>query len=142
MNTGRNKAVKAVIDTNVYISAVLFGGNSEKIIEAGRDGEIELLFSPHIITEIADILRRKFNWSHLQISEVMNDVRDTAVIVTPAESVKVIKADKSDNRILKCAVEGSADYIISGDIKHLQSLKEFKGIPILSPAEFVKRFLE
>ena len=142
MNTGRNNAVKAVIDTNVYISAVLFGGNSEKIIEAGRDGQIELLVSPHIITEIADILRRKFNWSHLQISEVMNDVRDTAVIVTPAESVRVIKADKSDNRILECAVEGRADYIISGDIKHLQSLKEFKGIPILSPSELVKRFLK
>ena len=142
MNTGRNNAVKAVIDTNVYISAVLFGGNSEKIIEAGRDGQIELLVSPHIITEIADVLRRKFNWSHLQISEVMNDVRDTAVIVTPAESVRVIKADQSDNRILECAVEGRADYIISGDIKHLQSLKEFKGISILSPAEFVKRLLE
>ncbi len=141
MNTGRSNTVKAVIDTNVYIFAVLFGGNSEKIIEAGRDGQIELLVSPHIITEIADILRRKFSWSHLQISEVMSDVRDTAVIVTPAESIRAVKADKSDNRILECAVEGRADYIISGDIKHLQSLKEFKGIPILSPSEFVERLM-
>jgi uncharacterized protein len=142
MNTGRSKAINAVIDTNVYISAVLFGGNSETIIEAGRDGQIELLVSPHIITEITDILRKKFNWPHLQISEVMDDVRDTAVIVTPAESVRVIKEDKSDNRILECAVEGRADYIISGDVKHLQSLKAFRGIPILSPAEYVKHFLK
>jgi putative PIN family toxin of toxin-antitoxin system len=61
MNTGRNNAVKAVIDTNVYISAVLFRGNSGKIIEAGRDGRIELLVSQHIITEIADILKRYGN---------------------------------------------------------------------------------
>ncbi len=142
MNTGRSNLIKAVIDANVYISAVLFGGNAEKIIEAGRDGQIELLVSPHIITEIAEILRRKFNWPHLQISGVMDDIRDTAVILTPAESIRAVKADESDNRILECAVEGKADYIISGDVKHLQPLKAFRGIPILSPDEFVKLLLE
>ncbi len=70
----------------------------------------------------------------------MNYVRDATATVALAESTGAVKADKADKRILEYA--GRADYIISCDIKHLQSLKAFKGIPILSPAEFVKRFLE
>lgn len=96
-----------------------------------------MLISPHIITEIADVLRKKFHWSQWQISEVMDYIKETAAVVIPEKTVKVIKQDKADNRILECALEGKADYIISGDKKRLQALKEFRGIPIISPAEFL-----
>lgn len=137
MSTEEAKSIRAVIDTGVYISAVLFGGNAELIIKAGKEGRIELLISPHIITEIADVLRKKFHWSQWQISEVMDYIKETAAVVIPEKTVKVIKQDKADNRILECALEGKADYIISGDKKRLQALKEFRGIPIISPAEFL-----
>ncbi len=58
--------------------------------------------------------------------------------VSPTVKLDVIKADPKDNIILECAVAGNADYIVSGD-KHLLDLKEFSGIKILKPAEFLRK---
>ncbi|MGA1875404.1 MAG: putative toxin-antitoxin system toxin component, PIN family [bacterium] len=133
--------VKVVIDTNIYISAVLFGGNSEKIRKLAREGKIELLVSENILTEIAGVLKRKFNWFDWQISELIKDIRAITTLVTPALSLSVIKEDEPDNRFLECAVEGKARYIISGDKHHLQPLKEYRGIKILSAAQFLEVFV-
>jgi len=143
MNTGKiNPSVRVVLDTNVYISAILFGGNAEAITLAGKEGEIEILVSPHILTEIADILKKKFQWSQWQITEVIEDIRETAAVIIPPKTVRIIKADRADNRILECAFEGKADYIVSGDKKHIQPIKKFRGIPVLSPAQFAISFLK
>jgi putative PIN family toxin of toxin-antitoxin system len=130
--------VKVVIDTNIYISAVLFGGNSEKVIKLAREGKIELLVSENILAEIAGVFKQKFNWSDWQISELIKDIRAITTLVTPALSLSVIKEDDPDNRFLECAVEGKAQYIISGDKHHLQPLKAYQGIKILSPAQFLE----
>lgn len=53
---GKAKVVKVVLDTNVYISAILFGGKPERIINMARSGEIELLISPDILAEVARVL--------------------------------------------------------------------------------------
>ena len=60
-----------------------------------------------------------------------------AIVVKPTEKINVIKRDPTDNKILESALKAEADYIISGDTKHLELLKEFQGIPILSPAQFL-----
>ena len=130
--------IKVVIDTNIYISAVLFGGNAEGIRKLAREGKIELLVSENILTEIAGVFKRKFNWYDWQISELITDIRAFATLVTPRLSVSVINEDKPDNRFLECAIEGKARYIITGDKQHLQSLKEYQGIKILSPAKFLE----
>jgi predicted nucleic acid-binding protein len=59
--------IKAVADTNVYISAILFGGKSETVRKLAREGEVELLISESILAEIAGVLKRKFNWLDWQI---------------------------------------------------------------------------
>ncbi|HUU42065.1 MAG TPA: putative toxin-antitoxin system toxin component, PIN family [Desulfatiglandales bacterium] len=130
--------IKVVIDTNIYISAVLFGGNSEKIRKLAREGKIELLISENILAEIAGVLKRKFNWFDWQVSELIKDIRDITTLVTPVLSLSIIKEDEPDNRFLECAIEGKAQYIISGDKRHLQPLKEYQGIKILSPAQFLE----
>ncbi len=130
--------IKVVIDTTIYIAAVLFGGNSEKIRKLAKEGKIELLISENILTEIAGIFKRKFNWFDWQISELIKDIRAIATLVTPILSLSVIKEDEPDNRFLECAIEGKARYIITGDKHHLQSLKEYQGIKILSPAQFLE----
>ena len=131
-------AIHVVVDTNVYISAILFGGKPEEIRHLAREGRIEILGSEHILAEIADVLKKKFNWSDWQILHAIEDIKETATLITPKEAVSIIRGSKSDNRILECASEGKADYIISGDTKHLQSLKKFRNIPILSPSEFIR----
>jgi putative PIN family toxin of toxin-antitoxin system len=130
--------IKAVADTNVYISAILFGGKPQEIRNLAREGKIELLISEAVLAEIATVLKRKFSWLDWQISETINEIRTINTLVTPAKTLSVIKGRESDNHILECAVEGKAQYIVSGDEHHLLPLEEFEGIKILSPAEFLK----
>jgi len=125
-------------DTNVYISAILFGGNPEKIRRLSKEGRVELLISEAIIAEVAEVLRRKFNWENWQISQTIDEIREIATLVIPRQTLFIIKKDDNDNRILECAVEGKAQYIVSGDKHHLLPLKEYQGIRILTPAQFLE----
>lgn len=135
----KNPEVKVVLDTNIYISAILFGRKPEEIRKLSQEGKIELLVSEAIIAEVAEVLRKKFDWESWQISQVIDEIRETAILVIPRQTLSVIKKDEDDNRILECAVEGKAHYIISGDKRHLLPLKEYQGINILSPAEFLRK---
>jgi putative PIN family toxin of toxin-antitoxin system len=132
--------IKAVADTNVYISAILFGGKSETVRTLAREGNVEPLISESILAEIAGVLKRKFHWLDWQISEAIKDTMAFTTLITPAVTLSVIKEDEPDNRALECAVEGQADYIVSGDEHHLQPLKEYEGITILSPTQFLELF--
>jgi len=53
--------------------------------------------------------------------------------------LRVVLDTDADNRILECAVQEKVDYLVTGDAKHLQPLKEYKGIKVLSPADFLKK---
>ncbi len=130
--------MRVVLDTNVYISAILFGGKPERIRKLFRDGEIEVLVSEAIISEIAEVLRRKFNWASWRISQVIDEIREATTLVIPLCNVSLIEADETDNRILECALEGSAQYIVSGDKRHLLPLAKYKEINILTPDEFLR----
>ncbi len=133
--------LRAVFDTNIYISAIIFGGNPRQCLELARNGEIELFTSKAILLELASKLRVKFLWSDLEIKEVIEGISQFAGIVAPGKKVNLIK-DEADNRFLECAMEAKADYIVSGDKKHLLSLKKFKGIKILSAKDFLNLFWE
>jgi len=98
--------IKAVADTNVYISSILFGGKSETVRTLAGEGKVELLISKPILAEIAGVLKRKFHWFDWQISEVMKDTMALAALITPAAALSVIKEDEPDNRVLECAVKG------------------------------------
>jgi len=130
--------LKAVLDTNVYISAVLFGGKPEEIRKLSKQGKIEVLISEAIISEIAEVLRRKFDWESWQISQVIDEIREATTLTVPRQNICLIKDDDADNRVLECALEGNAQYIVSGDKRHLLPLKEYRGIKILSPDEFLR----
>ena len=124
--------LRVVLDTNIYISAILFAGKPEDIIKLVREGIVEVLISEAIILEIAEVLRRKFGWESWQISRVIDDIRETATLTIPQQIISLLE-DDDDNRVLECAVEGGADYIITGDKRHLLPLKEYEGIRIVSP---------
>ena len=125
-----------VCDTNVLISALLFpGGPPDEILKLVREGYVKLAISMEICAELEGVLREKFEMPEKDAKEVIKSIREISFLVQPKEKISLIKEDPSDNRILECAVAADADYIISGDLKHLQPLKEFRGIPILSPAK-------
>lgn len=133
---------KVVFDTNIFISAIIFGGNPRQCLELAREGQIRLFVSKSILLELVKKLEEKFSWEDADIKEVIIGISEFAQLVEPKERTNIIKQDPPDNRILECAKEAKADYIISGDRKHLLSLQKFEGIPIISAHEFLKIFYE
>ena len=133
--------VKMVVDTNVLISAILFGGNPEKVLSMAEEKRIEMLISSEILEEFTNVLKDKFSFSQDMAELVASGIKEISTLVIPTQRLKVIKEKDADNRVLECAVEGKAQYIVTGDTRHLQPLKEYKGIRILSPVQFLEMFL-
>ena len=134
--------LKVIFDTNIFISAIIFGGNPKGCLELARKGQIELFISKAILLELAKKLEEKFLWENLDIKEVILGISEIAQVVVAKKRINIIKQDPPDNRILEVALEAKADYIVSGDKKHLLSLQKFKGIPIISANEFLKILYE
>lgn len=132
--------MKVVLDTNIYISAILFGGECEKVIQILKEHHIEILISDFILKEIELILRKKFHWPEQEIRLTLYDIEMKTTIVDTHSKIRIIKQKISDNKILECAIDGRADLIITGDTKHIQPLKEYKGITIASPGFFINKF--
>lgn len=129
---------KIVFDTNVLVSAIVFGGNPKACLELARQKKINAFTSKTLLLELARTLHRKFQWPDDEIQNALRNVTRAAIIITPQMAVREIKEDLSDNAVLEAALAAQADYIISGDKKHLLSLKKFKDMPIISVADFLK----
>lgn len=133
---------KIVLDTNIYVSAILVGKTCEEILQYARDGRYEIAVSPAILEELSNVLSRKFGWSGRQVATVLEDLKTFTKWVHPRRRLRVITMDEPDNRILECAVAAKASSIITGDTRHLQRLKSYRNILILSPAQFLQRLRE
>lgn len=131
--------MRAVADSNVYISALNFGGTTEEVIALGRAGTLQLFISPPILKEIEGVLIRKFHWSGARTRQAIAAIQEVARLVHPQETIRLITEDEPDNRILECAIEAKAEVVITGD-EHLRQLRTFRGIPILSPGEFLEEY--
>ena len=130
--------IRAVFDTNVFLSAIVFGGNPERAFLLAREGRIRLLVSPAILIEIASILQEKFGWGERDAADAVKTIGRAAELIKPSVAISALK-DDGDNRVLECGVEGQADVIVSGD-HHLLDMKEYAGIVILRPAEFLDQW--
>jgi len=126
---------RVVLDTNVIVSAMHFGGLPEELMLLANQGVIELFLSPFILEETSLVLEKKLGWEKKQINRLLDALREIAVIIEPETELNVIQGNDADNRILSCAVEAKADFLVTGDKKHLLPLGRYKGIRILSPRE-------
>lgn len=131
------KVYRVVFDKNILLSAFLFGGKPEELFELVRLKKFQLLISPSILAEFATCLRDKFLWIEGDVAEAIKTVGYSAELIKPVQKIKVLE-DEPDNRMLECAIEGKADFIVSGD-KHLLQLEEFQGIPIVRAALLISR---
>jgi putative PIN family toxin of toxin-antitoxin system len=129
--------VRAVLDTNIYISALVFpGGRAEKAVHAAADGRFDLLISKPIILEVLDILARKFGRDSEELSRVALLLADLASVIQLRKKLKVLR-DDPDNRILECALSGHADMVVTGDQAMLK-LEAIEGARILALREFLE----
>lgn len=129
---------KVVADTNIIVSAIIFGGKPDKIMALANQGEIKLFLSPFILKETQKVLRDKFDWNLPKIKELVLSLEVVATIIQPKQKVSFIKEKESDNRILEIAQEVQVDFLITGDTKHLLPLKEWRGVKIVSVQEFLQ----
>jgi putative PIN family toxin of toxin-antitoxin system len=133
-----NPKARIVLDTNIYISALLFSGIPEEILDLAREGKYELIISPSILLELGKILQAKFNFSKKEILFAFSEIKRISKLVIPCSKIDIIKDDPMDNHIIECAVDSGAQYIVTGDKKHLRSLASYRNIKILLPSEFIK----
>jgi len=136
--------VKIVIDTNVFISSFLTPkGNPRKIIDLWKKGEVNLCISAEILGEYIEVLSRFGLENEPELKEVLDLFRQHSYceFVVCEDRLNIIEADPDDNKFIECAVAAGAAYIVSGD-KHLKALRQYSGIPIISPAEFMQSSLK
>jgi putative PIN family toxin of toxin-antitoxin system len=130
---------KIVIDTNISISAFFWNGLQRKVYELARNKKVILLYSSDIERELIRVLSyKKFKLNANEILPLAIDYRNIGLFVKVISSLDIIKEDPTDNIFLECAVDGDAEYIISGDA-HLLNLKKYKNIDIVNAKEFLVR---
>ena len=129
--------MRVVLGANVIVSGLNFPGNECFVLELALRGRFDLCLSPFILEEVDGVLTRKFGWSEERSYQAIGTLRDAATIIEPRQRPLVISGHPADNRILGCAVEAAADYLVTGDRRHLLPLKESLGARILNAPLFL-----
>lgn len=130
--------MKIVVDTNVFVSS-FFGGNPRRIVDLWKTGEVSLCLSPPIVEEYTAVLERLGLGGEPELEELLALFARGLHILFSAKTpeLKVVHADPADDKFIECAVALKADFIATGD-KALRDVKNYMGIKVLSPLEFLK----
>ena len=129
--------MRVVLDTNVIVSGLNFPGNERLVLELALRGRFELYVSTFILEEAAGVLGRKFDWDAERSSQALSALGNAATVIYPRRLPEVIEGGHADNRIPECAVEASADYLVTGDRRHLLPLGTHEGVRILNAPRFL-----
>ena len=128
--------VKVILDTNIIISGIGFGGKPREILHLITEDEIKVVTSSILIAELEDVIAKKFQKLSDDFNLIKDQIKSKFEIVKPEKSLFIVR-DEDDNRVLEAALEGRCNYIVTGD-KDLLNLKTFKNIKIMRPDEFLK----
>jgi putative PIN family toxin of toxin-antitoxin system len=127
---------RVVLDTNVYISALMFGGPPGAVLDLALLQSFRSIMSPALLDELDEKLRLKFEVSAEDTAIIRRKLESIAEMVWPDKKLQVIEDDPDDNRVLECAVKGNATYIVTGD-RHLLKLGSYEGIRIITVRQFL-----
>ena len=134
--------MRAVIDTNVLLSGLLWHGQPHMLLENVRAGTLTMISSPALLAELADVIgRAKFDAilvrANTSREQALAEVRQLAEVVEPPPLPAPVCRDPDDDEVLALALAAQVDLIVSGD-DDLLVLQAFEGIPILTPAQAVQ----
>lgn len=135
--------LRAVIDTNVLLSALLWRGTPHALLQQTETGALHLISSPALLDELADVLARpKFatalERAHLAVPELLAQLQTLMEVIHPPPLAHPICRDPDDDAVLALALAAQADAVISGD-DDLLSLGSFAGIPIVTATQALER---
>ena len=133
--------MRIVIDTNVLISAIFWTGKPKQLLNHVRRQKITFVTSNQLLDELREILIRQdkpFHLSGNEADQVVEAMRGFAEIIEPHSQITVCH-DQMDNRVIACAIDGKAEYIITGDL-HLLGLRSYKSVKIMGVSDFLNHF--
>jgi uncharacterized protein len=130
--------MKIVLDANIFISALFWGGNPRSVLERVITGKDELYVTKEILDEIESVMGRpKFHLKKEDVDYFINSIEEIGNKIVPKIRVKNGSRDKTDNKYIECAITANVDYIISGDMDSLE-LKEYKNVKIVSAKDYLE----
>lgn len=133
--------MRIVVDTNVVISGVFFGGMPSKVLIAIASGKVKACATSEIIDEYNEIIEEMIlrKQGHLK-KDIINPLIASMEIIERKSIIKLSR-DPDDDKFLECAKDGKALYIVSGD-KDLLTIENYEGIEIITAKEFCEKYLD
>ena len=134
--------MKVVLDTNVLISGIYFGGLPGKILEAWGARQFQLLVSTEILQEYLNVVERLADrYAGVEYEGILGLIIQNAELVQTSDLPEPVSEDPDDDKFLACALAGDSTTIVSGD-SDLLNVSGFCGIKVLTPKAFVSEFLD
>lgn len=107
--------IRAVLDTNVLISALFWDGGPRRVVDLAAAGRFQAVTSPPLLAEFADVLADDFGAPQKRVVLALRDVLSYAQVVTPSAEPDIAVRDQGDVKVIACALAGAADLVVTGD---------------------------
>lgn len=134
-------SVKVCLDSNVILSAIAFGGKPERILRIGlKEKGYHLVSSTLILNEVKKNLEQKIGMREQDYTHLFDAILYLAIL-SNAESKVSITGNKGDDNVLAICKDVKADFLVTGDKKHLLPIKKYNNTKIVSPAAFLDWYL-
>lgn len=129
--------IVAVFDTNVLLSGLIWQGAPARCLALARSGVVTGISCSQILTELADVLRRKLRLPDSKIDECLAELLSFLTLVQITGQLFAVANDPADDKILECGLAGNASFVVTGDRRHLLPLGTYRGMRIVRPSEFL-----
>lgn len=142
MTTPARPRARAILDTNVFLSGIFFGGVPGRIQDAWQAGHLALVLSPAILGEYHRVgaeLAVRYPQAAALLHPLLAIVAQSATMVNAPELSEPVSADPDDDKFLACAVASRTHVIVSGD-KHLLRVSGWNRIEVLTPRQMADRY--
>lgn len=127
--------MKITVDTNFLISATQWDYSvAHKLLLKLIELNVQIFTTKDVLQEFSEVLERDFQYSADEAVNIVEKVMVFATLIEATSSIKAVKEDPDDDKILECAVDSGSHYILTYD-KHLLKLKEYREIKIITPEE-------
>ena len=133
--------MKIVFDTNIYLSGLVFPTSKPaSLLSLASQKKFELFISNFILDELRRNLTGKFGYNQEAANMFVDQIVKSAKIILPENKINIIQSKKDDNRILDCAISAKANYLVTGDKKHILPLGKIGKCKIISASNFLELF--
>ena len=129
--------MRVVLDTNVIVSALNFPGNERLALELALRGRFALFLSLFILEEVAGVLTGKLGWDDERMVQAIDTLTNAATVIDPQPLPDEIEGGHADNRLLECVGAAGADFLVTGDRRHLLPIGEHQGTIIVNAPRFL-----